>query len=143
MPTADEPQLNCGCVFTFPSPIRTPTGGIQEFKVRQETIDGEPWFIAKDVCVALGLNAPHHAYKRLNPGDLVYRGQTSVGLHGGRPVATVNEGGLYQLILDSKKPTARPFRTWVTDEVLPAIRKTGGYMLKGADRQAIQEGPAP
>ena len=59
---------------------------------------------------------------------------------GGPPANLVSESGLYKLIMVSTKPTSAPFKDWVTAEVLPAIRKTGGYMLKGADRQAIQEG---
>jgi prophage antirepressor-like protein len=142
MPTADEPQLNCGCVFTFPSPIRTPTGGIQEFKVRQETIDGEPWFVAADVCRALGLVSDRGSYShhltKLDDTERRVTTRSSIGVTGrGGPISLVSRPGMFKLITRSDKETAKPFQDWVTGEVLPAILDTGGYMLKGVDRQAI------
>lgn len=95
-------------------------------QVRTVQVDGEPWFVAADVCAILGLSNPSTAVSRLAADDL---STTEVIDSMGRPqvVRTVNESGLYDLILDSRRSEARAFRRWVTSEVLPAIRKTGSY----------------
>lgn len=87
---------------------------------------GEPWFVLKDVCDVLGMQAPHMVAKRLDQQD---RNTTSVLASDGKRYQTtvVNESGLYDVILDSRKPQAREFRRWVTSEVIPSIRKTGAY----------------
>jgi prophage antirepressor-like protein len=95
-------------------------------QVRTVQVDGEPWFVAADVCSILALGNVTQALSRVAADDLSSNevidsmGRTQV-------VRTVNESGLYDLILDSRKPEARAFRRWVTSEVLPAIRKTGRY----------------
>lgn len=81
----------------------------------------------KDVCDVLELQAPHMVAGRVEEDD---RSTTSVIDHLGRSqqVTTVNESGLYDVIFQSRKPEAKRFRRWVTNEVLPAIRKTGAYI---------------
>lgn len=89
--------------------------------------NGEPFFVARDVCDALGLDNLGEAIKGLDEEDL-----TSLKLMSGgqtREMKLVNESGLYTLILKSKKEEARAFKRWVTTEVLPSIRKTGSYTL--------------
>jgi prophage antirepressor-like protein len=86
---------------------------------------GEPWFIAKDVCDCLGLENVSRAISRLR--DTQKGVTTSDTLGGPQEFTTVNESGLFDLVLTSRKPEAQAFRAWVTDEVLPSIRKTGSY----------------
>lgn len=87
--------------------------------------DGEPWFVAKDVCDILGLDNPSMAASRLDDDE---KGVSNVDTLGGpQELLTVNESGLYSLAFTSRKPEAKRFRKWVTSEVLPSIRKTGGY----------------
>lgn len=94
--------------------------------VRAVTLEGEPWFVAADVCRALGLGNSSDAIKRLDEDE-----RTLVSIEGasnGLPVNAVNEPGLYALILGSRKPEAKAFKRWITHEVIPEIRKTGGYI---------------
>ena len=85
---------------------------------------GEPWFVLKDVCDVLEVQT-YHVKDRLDQADI---GSTEVRSgKQNRKVLTVNESGLYDVILDSRKPQAREFRRWVTSEVIPSIRKTGAY----------------
>lgn len=88
---------------------------------------GEPWFVAKDVCDVLGYtNASKAINDHVDQEDkLNNESLSSLGQRGGW---LVNESGLYSLVLSSKLPTAKEFKRWVTHEVLPAIRKTGGYI---------------
>ena len=95
-------------------------------RVRTTVIDGEPWFVAADVCHALDIGNPSDALNRLDDDE-----RTLVSIEGasnGLPVNAVNEPGLYTLILGSRKPEAKAFKRWVTHDILPTIRKTGGYM---------------
>ena len=106
--------------------------------VRVETIGGEPWFVAKDVCDALTIENHRDAVGRLDDDE---RGSVVVDTLGGRQsVSAVNESGLYNLIFQSRKPEARKFRKWVTSEVLPAIRRTGGYMMPGLQPKPQRSG---
>ena len=94
--------------------------------VRAVTLEGEPWFVAADVCRALGLGNSSDVIKRLDEDE-----RTLVSIEGasnGLPVNAVNEPGLYALILGSRKPEAKAFKRWITHEVIPEIRKTGGYI---------------
>lgn len=97
-------------------------------EIRTEVIDGEPWFVGKDVAEALGYSNPRKAL-----GDHVDSEDKSDGVTirdsiGREQQPTlINESGLYSLILGSKLPTAKRFKHWVTSEVLPSIRKTGSY----------------
>ena len=92
---------------------------------------GEPWFCLADVCKVLGLQRSA-VMRRLEKGVISSHPLSTKG--GRQLIAFVNEDGLYDVILDSRKPSARDFRKWVTSEVLPQIRKTGGYIpLSGDD----------
>lgn len=98
-------------------------------EVRTLECNGEPWFVLKDVCDALGLGSPHKVAERLDDDE---RNQIPVINSYGRNQETtiINESGLYSVIMRSNKPEAKKFRKWVTSEVLPAIRKTGSYQAK-------------
>lgn len=94
--------------------------------IRVELVAGEPWFVAKDVCDALGIEKYRDALGRLEDDE---KGcpVTVDTLGGPQKMSAVNESGLYNLIFQSRKPEAKKFRKWVTSEVLPSIRKTGRY----------------
>ncbi|UVX67632.1 MAG: antirepressor protein KilAC domain [Namikivirus ikeda] len=85
--------------------------------------NGDPWFVAKDVCDILGHSNVSMALDRLDDDE---RAKFNLGRQGETNI--VNEAGLYALVLGSRKPEAREFKRWVTHEVLPTIRKTGGYI---------------
>lgn len=95
--------------------------------IRTVVIKNEPWFVGKDVAVALGYSNPRKAIS-----DHVYsedKGVTKCDTLGGaQDMTVINESGVYALIIGSKLPTAREFKHWVTSEVLPSIRKHGAYM---------------
>lgn len=93
-------------------------------EIRTLLINNEPWFVAKDVCNALELTNTTMAVNTL---DLDERSKFNLGRQGN--VNIVNEYGLYNLILSSRKKQAKAFKRWVTHDVLPAIRKTGSYQL--------------
>ena len=102
------------------------TWNFEDHEVRTVEIDGEPWFVLSDVCKVLELSSPHKVADRLDGDE---RNQIpvidSLGRH--QNTTVVNESGLYTVVLRSDKPQAKPFRKWVTLEVLPSIRKTGSY----------------
>lgn len=85
--------------------------------------NGEPWFVAADVCAALEIGNPSDAIKRVDEED-----RTLVSIEG-LQINVLSESGLYSLVLGSRKPEAKAFKRWITSEVLPSIRKTGGYSL--------------
>lgn len=94
-------------------------------QVRTVLIDGEPWFVAADIARILGYRMASDMTRRLDPED---RGTRPVRTPSGEQQMTViNEPGLYDAVLGSQVPGARNFKRWVTREVLPTIRKTGGY----------------
>lgn len=97
----------------------------EAFPLRIVDIDGNPWFIAADVCKALGLGNVSKACERLDDDEKLVSQLVIAGQN--RDVLLLNESGLYNLILTSNKPQAKPFKKWVTSDVLPSIRKTGGY----------------
>lgn len=100
-------------------------------EVRTIRKNGEPWFVLKDVCQILGLGTPAKVAERLDPDE---KGVNQIHTPGGKQEMTcINESGLYNVILRSDKPEAKPFRKWVTSEVLPAIRKTGMYLSPKID----------
>lgn len=102
----------------------------EEFgSVRTLSMDGDPWFVGKDVATALGYKEPTKAAReKVDPED---RGMSKMDTpRGEQEVVIINESGLYSLILSSKLPNAKRFKRWVTSEVLPAIRKTGAYSSK-------------
>ena len=95
-------------------------------RVRTIEQNGEPWFIARDVCECLSIGKYRDAVSRLEEDE---RGSVEVDTPGGRQGMTaINEYGLYNLILSKRKPEAKEFKRWITHEVIPAIRKTGGYI---------------
>jgi prophage antirepressor-like protein len=100
--------------------------------VRVVVIDGEPWWLAGDVCSALDLTNVGNALSRLDEDE-----KGSIRLADGTPGnpnrAIVNEPGLYSLILRSDRPDARAFKRWVTHEVIPSIRRTGQYSARPAE----------
>lgn len=98
--------------------------------IRTVTIDNEPWFVGKDVAVALGYGEGKSPINAIaNHVDVEDKGVTKMMTPGGEQTVTIiNESGLYSLVLSSKLESARRFKRWVTSEVLPAIRKTGGYV---------------
>lgn len=96
-------------------------------KVRTINIDDEPWLVGKDVAEALGYKDTSDALKKhVDADDKLTRRFADSGQN--REMYIINESGLYALIFSSKLPTAKKFKHWVTSEVLPAIRKTGGYV---------------
>ena len=89
--------------------------------------DGEPWFVGKDVAEVLGYSDTAQAIRKHTDDE--EKGVVEMTTPGGRqPITIINESGLYSLILSSKLPTAKKFKRWVTAEVLPSIRKSGGYI---------------
>ena len=97
----------------------------QNNKVRTVDVDGEAWFVLKDVCAVLGISNNRMAADRLDDDE---KGVSLIDTLGGKQeMVIVNESGLYHVILRRDKPEAAPFRRWVTNDVLPAIRKTGSY----------------
>lgn len=102
----------------------------QEFgSVRTLTVNDEPWFVGKDVAIALGFKTPRDAIRtHVFEED---KGVDSIVTPGGKQQMTIiNESGLYALVFGSRLPTAINFKRWVTSEVLPALRKTGQYQVK-------------
>lgn len=93
--------------------------------VRTTMIDGNPWFVAKDVCECLEIRNSRDAITGLDDDE---KGVANIDTLGGdQRMLTINESGLYSLVLRSRKPEAKTFKRWITHEVLPSIRKTGGY----------------
>lgn len=96
--------------------------------IRTIELDGEPWMVGKDVAIALGYKNPQEAIRtHVDDED---KGVSEILTPGGKQsVPIINESGLYSLVLSSKLQTAKKFKRWVTKEVLPSIRKTGGYNM--------------
>ena len=108
----------------------------QNREVRTVEQNGEPWFVLKDVCEVLGIGTPAKVAERLDEDE---KGMSQIHTPGGlQNVSIITESGLYNVILRSDKPEAKPFRKWVTSEVLPSIRKTGGY-IAGQDQLTPEE----
>lgn len=100
----------------------------ESFQIRVLLQDGDPWWVAADVCAALEIGNPSMALTRLDDDE---KGISSIDTLGGKQeVSIINEPGLYSLILGSRKQEARGFKRWVTHEVVPSIRKTGRYEAK-------------
>lgn len=118
---------------------------IQIFKyenndVRTVEMNGEPWFVGNDVAAALGYGKGKSLANAVtNHVDSEDKGVTELMTPGGKQnVTIINESGLYSLILSSKLPTAKQFKRWVTSEVLPSIRKNGGY-IAGQEQLSPEE----
>lgn len=94
-------------------------------QVRTVVINDEPWFVAKDVCEVLEMSNHNETLKRLDDDE---KGVNSIDTLGGvQELLVVNESGLYNLVMGSRKKEAKQFKRWITHDVLPAIRKTGTY----------------
>lgn len=111
-------------------------------QVRTTVIDGEPWFAAHDVCNILGYLNARDAVARHVPVQLrgVSRFPTPLSSSGFADLTVINEAGLYRLIMRSNATGAAPFQAWVTEEVLPAIRKTGNYGAPALPDMSTPEG---
>lgn len=98
----------------------------QEFgQVRVVDVNGEPWFVAKDVCECLDIGNSRDAVAALDEDE---KGVDSIDTPGGaQEMSIISEAGLYSLILRSRKPEAKAFKRWITHEVLPSIRRAGSY----------------
>nr|DAH59415.1 MAG TPA: repressor domain protein [Caudoviricetes sp.] len=108
-------------------------------EVRTTVIDGEPWFVGKDVADALGYGAARNAIAaHVDEEDKLTHRFSASGQ--GRDMTVINESGLFSLVLGSKLPTAKKFKHWVTSEVLPAIRKTGGYQVPQSPAEQMAQG---
>lgn len=105
-------------------------------EIRVMLIDDDPWFVGKDIAVALGYNNPQKAIR--DHVDEQDRGVNEMDTPGGKqPIIIINESGLYSLIFSSKLESAQRFKHWVTHEVLPSIRKHGMYMSDNLLETAI------
>lgn len=108
-------------------------------QVRHVLIEGEPWFVAADVCRCLGLSVVRGVYNNLRPLDADEKRLTPQTFRGkgGGSLTTISESGLYKLIMRAQRTRREvaTFQDWVTREVLPAIRKTGGYLLNEEARE--------
>lgn len=95
-------------------------------EIRTVVINGEPWFVAADVCRALEISNSRDAVQRLDEDE---KGVVLTDTRGGQQSMTaINEPGLYVLVLGSRKPESKEFKRWITHDVIPTIRKTGGYV---------------
>ena len=98
---------------------------------------GDAWFVAKDVCDALGINNSRQALTRLDDDEKGVISNDTLG--GSQQMATVSEAGLYALVLSSKKPEAKAFKRWVTHDVLPSIRKHGMYATPSSIEKMLRD----
>ena len=104
----------------------------EQHKIRTTVIDGEPWFVAKDIADVLGLSHIRETLRGLDDDEKGVRKVDTLG--GNQSMAIVNEPGMYKLIFKSRKQEAKEFSRWVRREVLPSIRKSGMYLTdKAAD----------
>lgn len=103
-------------------------------EIRTITKDDEPWFVASDICRSLDLSNPTMAMQRIDDDE---KAKFNLGLSGGE-TNCVNEYGLYSLALASRKKEAKDFKRWITHEVLPSIRKNGGY-IAGQETMSDEE----
>lgn len=121
----------------------------QSFNIRATEIDGQPWFVAMDVAESLGYADAWSMTRRLDDDEIrdlqdggfkIHIMSEESGSHGGtRRMTLINESGLYSAILGSIKPEAKVFKKWVTSEVLPMIRRTGGYLTTRAEVSTTPE----
>lgn len=100
-------------------------------------VNGEPWFVAKDVCECLELGNPRTSIALLDEDEKGVHTMDTPG--GAQEMSIVSEAGLYSLILRSRKPEAKAFKRWITHEVLPAIRKHGGYLTPAKLEEALTD----
>ena len=140
-PQVLQPEI-LPAVPAAPEPITAlPTFAYDGRQVRVMTDEqGVPWFVAADVCAVLGFGNSRQVLTRLDPDEKGVHSTDTPGGH--QSMTTVNESGLYSLILGSRKPEARAFKRWVTHDVLPAIRRTGSYSTPTTNHhtQQLSEG---
>lgn len=105
-------------------------------EMRAVELGGEPWFVGKDVAAALGYTNTRDAVERHVDAEDRNTVVNPDGNRGNPNMTVINESGLYSLVMSSKLPTARKFKRWVTSEVLPSIRKSGGYIQGQAELTA-------
>lgn len=113
-----------------------------DYQVRTVIKEGEPWFVAKDVCSVLEVSNTSDAVSRIDYEDkaeVAITDTSSNGVTQSRTLTIINESGLYSLILTSRKPEAKAFKKWVTSEVLPSIRKQGKYEVKPTVPQSYSQ----
>lgn len=119
-------------------------------EVRTVNIDGDPWLVGKDVAAALGYSNTKDAlasHVDAEDKSILQRSENATFEIPTRGLTIINESGLYSLVLSSKLPTAKKFKRWVTSEILPTIRKTGGYqkplsqleILQGSINQLVEQ----
>lgn len=120
---------------------------VQKFDFRDSTVrvrvdeQGEPWWVAKDVCECIGISKHRDALRRLQHDE---RGRVEVDTPGGpQEMAAVSEPGLYRLIFRSRKEKAKSFQRWVFHEVLPKLRRTGRYEMDNTVQADNDDQPAP
>lgn len=106
-------------------------------EVRSTVINGEPWFVAKDVCDVLEILNSRDALNRLDEDEKDVVSTDTLG--GKQNVSIVNESGLYSLILGSRKPEAKQFKRWITHEVIPSIRQHGAYMTPSTIEKVLTD----
>ena len=110
------------------------TNALQVFDFNEKTVrvimqDGEPWWVAKDVCNILGLSNARDAISVLDDDEKRVSEIPTPSNGGYSKLNIVSESGLYTLIIRSNKPEAKQFKRWITHEVIPSIRKTGSYVM--------------
>ena len=107
-------------------------------EIRVLEIENEPWFVGRDIATVLGYSNPPKAVR--THVDEEDKGVNEMDTPGGKQkIIVINESGLYSLILNSKLPNAKKFKRWVTNEVLPSIRKHGAYMTENAIEKALED----
>lgn len=116
---------------------------VQSFNFNQNQIqvinkNGEAWFIASEVAAMLGYRDSYNMTRILDNDEKGTHNVSTLG--GNQDVSVINESGFYHAAFKSRKPEVRPFRKWVTSEVLPAIRKTGGYQITPKPTRALPDG---
>ena len=104
--------------------------------IRTVEINGEPWFVTADIARTLGYTDAPHLARRIDDEDKDIQKVDTLG--GVQNMGVINESGLYSAILGSNLPSAKKFKRWVTSEVLPSIRKTGGYNLPQTYADALR-----
>ena len=110
-------------------------------KIRVTTINDEPWFVGKDVAEILGYTNPRDALaKHVYDEDKDVANCDTPG--GIQNMTVINESGVYALVFGSKLAKAKEFKRWVTHDILPTIRKTGGYVISGREKEFIGNNPA-
>lgn len=111
----------------------------EEFgQIRVGEVGGEPRFVARDLCVALGIGNPSDAVRRLD-GDEVDSIEVIDSMGRAQLMSAVTEAGMYSLVLSSRKPEARAFKRWVTHEVLPSIRRRGAYLAPEVAERVVSD----